>query len=333
MKTPFSLCKIYFRNILWLSLILIAACKKSNDVEPASIQITSAEYDGKLLFVNKNNFQITTDKEAIFSSNDSRINMTEEGLVKRLTSGEVVSIEVAPKEQPENKTRFYLLGATDTNHDKPQITYNGKGATDTYNSYLKGWATLQKLPVNNETYALVLRHADADQGVDYSLNHDDAGPANWWKSKDKALARQLNEEGRTRAKELGSNLKALGYPIARIYASEFNRAIETVELMDLNLPITQDGRLNHPSYNKGSLFQGLIKILENTPTDNKITLIATHHPINEIINSGGYPTFPDVSPFNWTGMYFVKMTADGTISYEGAVSWGMVNYWRQLSKP
>ncbi|QEK99778.1 hypothetical protein FKG96_02840 [Olivibacter sp. LS-1] len=328
-----SLRKRHFVNILWLSILLLSACKKSDDHELPGIQITSAEYDGKLLFVNKNNFQITTNRDAIFSSDDSRVKMDANGLVKRLTSGEVVAIDIAPKEQPENKTRFYLLGATDTNHDKPQITYNGKGATDTYNSYLKGWATLQKLPVSNETYALVLRHADADQGVDYSLNHDDAGPANWWKSKDKALARQLNEEGRIRARELGANLKALGYPISRVYASEFNRAIETVELMELNLPIKQDSLLNHPSHNKGDLFKGLTRILQGTPIDNEITLLSTHHPINEIIISGGYPTFPDVSPFNWTGMYFVKIAPDKTLTYEGAVSWGMVNYWRHLSKP
>lgn len=333
MMTLFSLRKKHFISILWLSCFFLAACKKNNDDELPNIQITSTEYDGKLLFVNKNNFQIATNREAVFSSEDSRINMDPNGLVKRVTSGEVVAIDIAPKEQPANKTRFYVLGATDTNHDKPQITYNGKGATDTYNSYLKGWATLQKLPVNNETYVLVLRHADADQGVDYSLNHDDVGPANWWKSTDKALARQLNEEGKTRARELGANLKALAYPISRVYSSEFNRAIETVELMELNLPITQDSLLNHPSHNKGDLFKGLTKILQGIETDNKITLISTHHPINEIIISGGYPTFPDVSPFNWTGMYFVKIAPDKSLSYEGAVSWGMVNYWRQLSKP
>lgn len=331
--TRFPLRKNYFAITFWVSLFLLAACKKNDNNELPGIQITSAEYDGKLLFVNKNNFQIMTNREAVFSADDSRINIDANGLVKRVTSGEVVAIDIAPREQPTNKTRFYLLGATDTNHDKPQITYNGKGATDPYNSYLKGWATLQKLPVNNESYALVLRHADADQGVDYSLNHNDAGPANWWKSKDTALARQLNEEGRTRARELGVNLKALGYPISRIYSSEFNRAIETAELMELNLPIIQDSTLNHPSHNHGDLFKGLTKILQNTPTDNQITLISTHHPINEIIISGGYPTFPDVSPFNWTGMYFVKIAPDKTLTYEGAASWGMINYWRQLSKP
>lgn len=316
--------------VLFLMSSLFNACKKDKEADFPPVSITSTEFDGKLLFVNKNDFQIQTNEEAIFSANDKRINITADGLVKRLTSGELVSIEVAPKSAPERKTLIYALGATDTNHDKPQITYNGKGATDTYNSYLKGWSTLQKLPATNETYVLVIRHADADQGVDYSLNHSDAGPADWWKSADPALARQLNEEGRTRARELGLHLKGLGYPIARVYTSEFRRAIETAELFDLNLPFIQDKALNHPSYNKGNLFKGLLNILEDIPNDNQITLVVTHHPINEIILSGAYPSFPDVSPFNWTGMYLVKISPDRTFTYEGAVSWGMVKYWYDI---
>lgn len=316
--------------VIVLAGFVLLSCKKDKESGPSPLAVTSSEYDGKLLFVNKNNFQITTNQSAIYTTDDTSITITADGLVERLTSGEVVAIDIAPKESPETKTRIYAFGATDNNHVKPQITYNGKGATDTYNSYLKGWATLQKLPIANETFALVLRHADADQGVDYSLNHNDEGPANWWKSGDKSLARQLNEEGRTRSKELGANLKALGYPIARVYTSEFRRAIETAELMELGLPLVQDAALNHPSHNNESLFLGLIELLKNTPVDNKISLVVTHHPINEIINSGGYPTFPDVSPFNWTGMYLVKIASDKTITYEGAVSWGMVKRWHDI---
>jgi phosphohistidine phosphatase SixA len=315
--------------IVLIGFVLLS-CKKDKENGPSSLQITSSEYDGKLLFVNKNDFQITTNQTAIYTTDDTNITISSEGLVKRLTSGEVAAIDIAPKESPETKTRIYAFGATDKNHVKPQITYNGKGATDTYNSYLKGWATLQKLPIANETYALVLRHADADQGVDYSLNHDDEGPVNWWKSSDKSLARQLNEEGRIRSRELGINLKALGYPIARVYTSEFRRAIETAELMELGLPLGQNAALNHPSHNNESLFLGLIELLKNTPVDNKITLFVTHHPINEIINSGGYPSFPAVSPFNWTGMYLVKIAPDKTITYEGAVSWAMVKRWHDI---
>ena len=315
--------------IVLIGFVLLS-CKKDKENGPSSLQVTSSEYDGKLLFVNKNDFQITTSQAAIYTTDDTNITISPEGLIKRLTSGEVAAIDIAPKESPETKTRIYAFGATDNNHVKPQITYNGKGATDTYNSYLKGWATLQKLPIANETYAFVLRHADADQGVDYSLNHDDEGPANWWKSSNRSLARQLNEEGRTRSRELGANLKALGYPIARIYTSEFRRAIETAELMELGLPLVQNAALNHPSHNNESLFLGLIELLKNTPVDNKITLFVTHHPINEIINSGGYPSFPAVSPFNWTGMYIVKITPDKTITYEGAVSWAMVKRWHDM---
>ncbi len=316
--------------LLLLTLIFaISSCKDDNNtvqVDPFT-KITSAQYVNKLLFVNNNNFQIETSEQAEFSSTSNKIKISSTGLITRVTSGEVVPISVKFNSDPSNPIIIYALGDTDNNHDEPYLTYHGLLATETDASYKKGWATLQKLPSTTagETYGIVLRHADASVGRDRSTGT--TTPTDWWKSKDAALARQLNQQGKDRALELGKIFKDLQYPIARVISSEYYRSVQTGEIMNLGLPITTDARINHPSYNRLSLFTGMINIMKAQPADGKITLMISHHPINET-GSPGYPTFPAVSPYTWTGAYLIKIAADKTIIYEGAVSWGMFKLWR-----
>lgn len=172
--------------ILVLTALVINACKKSETIPPPITQqpsITSVEYQDKLLLVNKPDFQIQTSEPAEFSSTDPLIKITASGLVSRITSAEVVPIDITWKNSG-TKSRIYALGATDEYFDNPYAKYHSAIGTDTYNSYKKGWETLQKLPSTTETYVIVLRHADADKGIDYSVNHSDDGPAEWWKSCD-----------------------------------------------------------------------------------------------------------------------------------------------------
>jgi len=319
---------------------LLFTCKKNGGDEPvdpvdppidntdSDIRITSKDYIKDLLFVSKNDYQIETSEPATFSSTDPSITITSEGLVKRVTSGEVVAIDVTWTNSGE-KSRIYAVGATDNNHVNPFVKFHAAYSDDPYGQYVQGWETLRRLSEANSTFFIVLRHADADNGVDYNLKHDDAGPANWWMSCDSTIARQLNAQGIARAKELGTVFKDLKLPIARVISSEFCRAVTTAELINAGPTIVKDGRLNHPDYLKSgkSVFNGFRDIIKEQPVDNKITLISTHHPINEFNNSG-IATFPKVSVFNWTGAYFVKEKSDKTYTYEGAVSWGMFKYWR-----
>jgi hypothetical protein len=75
-------------------------------------------------------------------------------------------------------------------------------------------------------------------------------------------------------------------------------------------------------------FEAMITIMNAQPVDNNMTLIVSHHPINEINKYTSYSNFPVVSPFSWNGAYFIKIAPDKTITYEGAASWGMFKYWR-----
>ena len=296
-------------------------------------RITSAEYIDSLLFVDKNEFRISASDSATFSSSDASITITSDGLIKRLTSGEVVSIKVKWLRNG-NEVTIYALGATDDNHVNPFIKFHAAASDNPLGQYKQGWKTLQQLPLRGESFAIVLRHADADNGKDYNLTHPkEVGPVNWWKSPDSTLARQLNTQGIVRATEIGTVFKDLGYPIVRVVSSEFFRAVRTAQLINAGPTIQIDGRINHPDYIKSgqSLFKGLQHILNEAPADGQMTLISTHHPINEFEREKiPVASFPQVSVFNWTGAYFVKISSDKTLTYEGAASYGMFKLWRDF---
>jgi phosphohistidine phosphatase SixA len=322
--------------ILLILGVTIIGCRKDNNnnnnrTSPAP-KVTNAGYDGKLLFVDKpTDFQIQTDVSSDFSSTNPNIEITSTGLIKRFMSGEVVPITITDKTNSAYKTTIYALAATDVTFVKPFSDYHGEDATDALASYRQGWSTLNKLPTSNETFVIVVRHADADDGIDYSVNHSDAGPANWWKSCDAAQARQLSTIGKQNATDLGKVFRDLNYNITRVYSSEFCRAVSTATLINAGPAIQINAGFNHPSHNVSvrSLFDNLVNLLKVQPVDNKLTLVVAHHPLNRIDRTD-YPTFPKVIPFIWTGVYFVKVSANHNLTYEGAVSLSMYKFWRDL---
>ena len=320
-------------TLVWFLMPFLFACKKDKPTTPLSHTVTSPEYEDKLLFVNQNDFQILTDKPAEFSSDDPLIQISSDGIIKRITSGEIVPINITWKDGSASPLKIYALGATDDNHDEPYASFHGNSATEAFNSYRQGWKTLQILPLINQSYGIILRHGDADDGKDFTIAHpDDYEPSDWWKSCDPMLARQLNARGKARSLELGKIFKELNYPIARVISSEFCRAVSTAELINSGPVIQKDERINHPDHNttgKG-LFQGMLDIMHEQPVDNKMTLLVLHHPVNETGSSGGQTSFPLISPFTWTGSSLVSISPDKTVTYQGAVSYAMFKYWRNL---
>ena len=71
-------------------------------------------------------------------------------------------------------------------------------------------------------YVLVLRHVATDDGQKdvYPFVFDDM-----------KKQRQLSEEGRKVAREMGAAMKTLGVPLGQIYTSKLNRAVETGALV------------------------------------------------------------------------------------------------------
>ncbi|MDB5017879.1 MAG: phosphohistidine phosphatase SixA [Mucilaginibacter sp.] len=323
--------RVYYCLIL---LTIFTACKKNNP-NPVTIspKVTSAEYIDNLLIVPSNSYQIRTSDSATFSSADPNITVSNSGFITNLTSGEIVKITITWKNGTMAPSTIYALGATDIDQLEPAAYFHGETATDPYNNYVQGWKLLQKLPISNETYTLVLRHADASFGRDWPLIHTDPAPANWWMSQDSLLARQLNKQGIARATELGQIFKDLNYPIKRVFASEFYRARQTAALMNMGPQIQIDSRVNHITHNTygPGLLNGVLAITQEQPVDNQMTMIVTHHPANEPPNTVGiYITFPAVSAFNWSGSYFIKYDKDGSLTFQGAVTYAMFKYWRDM---
>ncbi len=310
--------------MLFVVLSVAVSCRKdspSPEVDPLLSQISSPEYEDDLLFVGKRDFQIETTEPATFSSTDPKIRISSSGRISRITSAEVAAIDVHWTETGR-VSRIYALGATDDDFDSPYDRYHGRVATDPVAAYRKGWQTLAKLPDPDTTYAIIVRHGDADQGSDHA-----DGPDNWWKSCDDQVARQLNDTGKVHAARLGVIFKELGFPIERVISSEFCRAKSTAELINAGPEIKVDGRINHPEHNTfGNLFRNMTELVQEQPVDGRMTLIVTHHPINER-GRNVLRTFPEVSPFSWTGAYLVKIAPDKTMTYEGAVSFDMFEYW------
>jgi len=330
---------------IMLLCVFILGCAKEHktiddipDIVDLAGEITSPEYDDSLLFVNSANFQIQTSKAATFTSPDSLVTISESGLITKIYSGEIVPIDVTWTNGRGSKTRIYALGATDDTYADPYWSgfhHIEAVATDPYASYRQGWQTLEKLYQPGATmdgYAIILRHGDASWGTDNNKNNPNA-PANWWTSCDSTLARQLNAQGIQRSTELGTVFKDLDYPIGRVITSEFCRAKTTAELINAGPAIVTDARINHNNYNLTglSLFENMIIVMKEQPVDDQMTLIVAHHPMNEV-STDGYASFPKVSPFPWTGGYFIKQTAAREITFEGSVSWAMFKYFRDWKK-
>ena len=77
-------------------------------------------------------------------------------------------------------------------------------------------------------FNIYFRHADTNWS-----QSDNVRTAGEWTSCDPTRFRQLSEEGRAKARRVGSAIRALGIPIGRVLASPYCRAVETARLMDV----------------------------------------------------------------------------------------------------
>ena len=127
-------------------------------------------------------------------------------------------------------------------------------------------------------YVLVLRHGatDARQSDVYPLNY-----------KDMTKQRQLSEQGRDVARQMGSALVALGIPIGSVITSRLNRAVETGRLVAArdvkSMEELNDSTQGSASAMAGSAVTGkqryataLRQLVVTRPEFHTNTLIVTH---------------------------------------------------------
>jgi phosphohistidine phosphatase SixA len=77
-------------------------------------------------------------------------------------------------------------------------------------------------------YVIYFRHAATDWSQDDHLTAEGE-----WTSCDPARMRQLSDQGRTQARRIGEAIRRLKIPVGRMLSSEYCRARQTAELMDL----------------------------------------------------------------------------------------------------
>src|SRR5262245_39041197 len=94
--------------------------------------------------------------------------------------------------------------------------------------------------------------------------------------------RQLSDEGRKQAKDLGEALRTLKIPVAAVMSSKFWRAQEAARLLelgkvDVSLDLAEGGLVVSPNENQRRA-QALRKLLGTAPPDGKNVVIMSHKP-------------------------------------------------------
>jgi phosphohistidine phosphatase SixA len=94
--------------------------------------------------------------------------------------------------------------------------------------------------------------------------------------------RQLSDDGRTQGKALGEAFRALKIPVAKVIASEFNRAQEAAKLLDIgevtgSIDVTEGGLVVSPRENERRA-KVLRELLSTLPPNGKNVVIVSHKP-------------------------------------------------------
>jgi broad specificity phosphatase PhoE len=122
-------------------------------------------------------------------------------------------------------------------------------------------------------YILFLRHCQTnpDQADTDPLNLDNI-----------SAQRQLTDEGRKQATDLGQAFRDLHIPIGDIVSSRFYRAQETAKLLKVgtsttSTDVSEGGQVVTPNENKRRT-EALRRLLSTNPTPGKNNLIVSHRP-------------------------------------------------------
>ena len=122
-------------------------------------------------------------------------------------------------------------------------------------------------------YVIVVRHGATypDQADTDPLNH-----------KNVAAQRQLNDDGRAKARAFGDALRKLQVPVAEVKTSFMNRAVETGTLIGLGtvtqtLDVTEGNQIVSPNENTRRA-QALRKLAATHPPAGGNVIVVTHKP-------------------------------------------------------
>ena len=168
-------------------------------------------------------------------------------------------------------------------------------------------------------YNIYFRHA----ATDWSQS-DRVREAGDWLSCDPERIRQLSDEGRQTAREVGDAIRALGIPVGQVLASPYCRTVETAKLMNLGPVETTTDVMNMRVAEYFGGRDAIVKTararLATRPVAGTNTVIVAHGNVAR----DSTPVYPGEAE----GVVF-KPDGAGTFSVVARVSPAM---WRELAQ-
>lgn len=136
-------------------------------------------------------------------------------------------------------------------------------------------------------YTIYFRHAQTD----WSLS-DNVYEAGDWKSCDPARMRQLSDAGRKTSEEIGNAIRVLKIPIGEVLSSEYCRAVETAQKLNLG-PVTATTDIMNLRASRfvggdAAAIKRLQNIISKPPTAGTNRVITAHGNLARM-GTGAYP--------------------------------------------
>jgi phosphohistidine phosphatase SixA len=116
-------------------------------------------------------------------------------------------------------------------------------------------------------YVLYIRHASTD------FSRNDASMTSY---EDCASQRNLTDKGRDEARAVGAQIRRLGIPIGKVYASPFCRTVETAMLAFGKAEKTQEVRGGPVQSDDPKRYDPLRKLLSTAPASGSNNVVASH---------------------------------------------------------
>ena len=125
-------------------------------------------------------------------------------------------------------------------------------------------------------YIIYIRHGRTD-----TTYQDKQDKPEWWKSCDPRRHRLLSDDGRAQMASIGTNLRALQIPVAKVVTSEYCRAIDSGLLLQL-MPVVQEPRMNYADAQRyvkrtdADIASGFRALVSERPPEGKNTVLVGH---------------------------------------------------------
>lgn len=271
----------YFKHLTWIGAIvlLINACGKT---EEPIVPLKAADFDATTRIIGTSEkLRIKTNQAVTWKTTAGTITQTSPDTLTFMpppTSG-IYGITLKGVRDPKDSINLTVVVTARANVFKP----------------------LQK-----GGYVLVFRHAAANVGVDQT----NSTVPEWWKSCDSKLARQLNDQGKKDATDIGKALKAMQIPVARLLSSEFCRCYTTADLMALEVPTQQSKDLTLTVYDEPNRYANTMKVANSQPIDAKNTVMVIHAGF-----SGNVLAVAPLASLEWGDAAVFQIQAGQTVRY------------------